>query len=143
MRSTSGHATQIGEYGNLHSSSKLERKISNSTGMAETYAHLGLGTELIWDRHLFGELGFPMKSASPALTDNGGVIIQSGKPINHSGAKHYRIAQAMIRDLNFIQIMKTGYVHTDDNCADYLTKALGTKAFQKHRLATMGPQECP
>ena len=142
-RSTSGHFTKIGEFGTIHSSSKLERKISNSTGMSETYAHVGLGTELIWDRHIFRELGFPMKRASKALTDNDGVCIQSTKAINHTGAKHYRIAQHMIRQLNDDQIMKTEYVNTKDNGADFLTKPLPVGPFVQHRLATMGPQECP
>jgi hypothetical protein len=142
-RSTSGHFTKIGEFGTIHSSSKLERKIANSTGMSETYSHVGLGTELIWERHLFRDLGFPMKGASRAKTDNDGVIIQSTKAINHTGAKHYRISQHMIRQLNDDQVMKTEYVNTDENGADFLTKALPTGPFQRHRLATVGPQECP
>jgi hypothetical protein len=142
-RSTSGHFTQVGEFGTIHSSSKLERKISNSTGMSETYSHAGLATELVWDRHIFRELGFPMKTASPALTDNTGVISQSTKAINHTGAKHYRINQAMIKQLNRDQEIKTDYVATDENGADFLTKALPFKAFAKHRLRTMGPQTCP
>ena len=39
--------------------------------------------------------------------------------------------------------METCYVQTDENAADFLTKDLATKAFEKHRLTTMGPQECP
>jgi hypothetical protein len=97
LRSTSNHYTKIGEYGTIHTSSKLERKVSNSTGMSETYSHVGLGTELIWDWHIFRELGFPMKRVSKAWTDNDGVLIQSTKAIIHTGAKHYRIAQHMIR----------------------------------------------
>jgi hypothetical protein len=141
-RSTSGHFTQVGEYGAISGSSKLERKISTSTGMSETYAHGGLLNEIIWDRHMFRELGFPQKRASPALTDNDGVVNQSTKAINHTGAKHYRINQANIRQLNVNNVVKTTYVHTDDNGADFLTKALPFKAFAKHRLRTMGPQTC-
>ena len=70
------------------------------------------------------------------------MLKQSSKAINHSGAKHYRIAQAMIHQLNADQEIATRYVHTDENGADFLTKALPTKAFETHRLATMGPQEC-
>jgi hypothetical protein len=141
-RSTSGHYTKVGEFGCIHSSSKLERKISNSTGMSETYAHMGLITEIMWDRHLFRELGFPMKKPTPAWTDNDGVRIQSTKAINHSGAKHYRIAQAMIRHANDEKVVQTGYVDTNENGADFLTKALTVTPFLKHRAKTMGPQEC-
>ena len=84
-----------------------------------------------------------MKQASKAWTDNDGVLIQSTKAINHTGAKHHRIAQHMIRQLNDGHVMKTGYVNTDANGADFLTKALAAGPFQKHRMTTMGPQKCP
>lgn len=142
-RSTSGYTTQLGQFGCISSSSTLERKISNSTGMSETYAHVGLAKEILWDRHILSDLGFPQTDATPAFTDNEGVKNQSTKAINHAGAKHYRIAQAMIRQLNFDSVMETLYVNTRDNPADFLTKALAGPAFARHKMATMGPQECP
>jgi hypothetical protein len=142
-RSTSGHQCQMGLYGCISCSSKLERKISNSTGMAETYAHQSLTKEVIWVRHLLRELGFEQKRPTRCDTDNTGVINQSTKAINHAGAKHYRIAQADIRQLNLDLTIATTYVNTDENQSDFLTKALPTKAFLKHRLANMGPQTCP
>ena len=42
-RSTVAHATFLGKVGCISSSSTLERKICNTTGMAETFAHVGLG----------------------------------------------------------------------------------------------------
>ena len=45
-RSTVAHATFLGKVGCISSSSTLERKICNSTGMSETFAHLGLGKRL-------------------------------------------------------------------------------------------------
>jgi hypothetical protein len=111
--------------------------------VSETYAHQGLGVELMWDRHVLRDLGFPQRDPSPAWSDNDGVVIQSTKAINHAGAKHYRIAQAQIRQLNDDLIMDTKFVRTGENVTDYFNKALLGPAFIKHRLANMGPQVCP
>ena len=57
-RSTIAYATFLGSIGCISSSSTLERKICNSTGMSETFAHQALGKQVIWNRHLLRELGF-------------------------------------------------------------------------------------
>ena len=74
-------------------------------------------------------------------TDNQGVLIQSGKCVNHSVAKHYRIAQVFIRQLVAGGIIKATYVESGKNSADIGTKPLLAEAFVRHRLAIMGPQE--
>ena len=94
--------------------------------MSETFAHQALGTQVIWNRHLLSELGFAQTKATVADTDNEGVKNQSTKAINHAGAKHYRIAQAMVRQLNVDEVIKTRLVGTEANYADMLTKALPT-----------------
>ena len=87
-RSTIAHATFLGTTGCISGSSTLERKICNSTGMSETFAHQALDKQIIWDRHILRELGFNQTTATLALTDNEGVKNQSIKAINHAGAKH-------------------------------------------------------
>ena len=139
-RSTIGLATILGEFGCVSSRSVLERKVCNSTGMSETFAHQALGTQVIWNRHLLSELGFAQTKATVADTDNEGVKNQSTKAINHAGAKHYRIAQAMVRQLNVDEVIKTRHVDTEANYADMLTKALPTSLFQRHKAKLMGPQ---
>ncbi len=78
---------------------------------------------MIWNRHLPNELGFAQTKATVADTDEG-VKNQSTKDIKHAGAKHYRIAQAMVRQLNVDEVIKTRHVGTEANYADMLTKAL-------------------
>ncbi len=109
--------------------------------MSETFAHQGLAKQICWERHLLHELGFEQKKPTKALTDNEGVQKQSTKAINHTGAKHYRISQAMIRQLNTDKVIDTDRVPTDLNCTDMLTKPLPTAAFERHKLRMMGPQD--
>jgi len=142
-RSTSGTMAQLGQYGNVSATSRLDRKVSKSTGQAETYAFQELCKEVIWIRLLLYELGYAQASPTPCFTDNDGVLIQATKAVNHAMAKHYRIAQAFIRMLTNNSEVKVRRVDTADNPADAFTKPLTRIAFEKHRLAIMGPQDDP
>jgi hypothetical protein len=142
-RSTSGTMAQLGQYGNISSNSRLDRKISTSVGQAETYAFQELCKEVIWIRHILHELGYGDERSTPCYTDNDGVLIQAGKAVNHSMAKHYRIAQAFIRMLATNKEIKACSIGTNDNPADTFTKPLLTVPFVRHRLAIMGPQDEP
>ena len=142
-RSTSGRYTKIGEFGAVSADSKLERKVSTSTGQSETYAFQSLAKEVIWQRLILSELGYPQLAPTPIYTDNDGVVTQSTKAVNHAAAKHYRIAQAFIRQLDHDKIIKAMPIDTSDNGADLFTKALAAKPFIKHRHEIMDPQGCP
>jgi hypothetical protein len=120
----------------------LERKVASSTGHSETHAAHDAAEELVWLRHLASELGDCVDYASPLFSDNAGVVSQSTKQINHGSAKHYRVAQAAIRQYGDIDIIKICKVDSADNTADILTKALPRSLFHKHRARLMGPQ-CP
>ena len=100
----------------------------------------GLVKDVVWLRTLLAELGFPMKDATQLGTDNDGVFKQSTKTVNHTAAKHYRIAQAYIRQHWRELIIKVLSVNTNDNAADMFTKALNAGPFLHHRHGIMGPQ---
>ena len=135
--------TELGEHGSIHNGASLEKKICTSTGQAETYAFASLAKEIIWDRLMLKELGFPQVRPTEARTDNDGVLLQSTKSVNHAAAKHYRIAQDFIRQLCTDKIIKASRVDTDLNPSDIGTKALHAPVFVRHRLSIMGPQEPP
>ena len=142
-RSTSGTTIKIGDFGTLHCASKLERKISTSTGQAETYALLSWCKEVVWLRQLTRELGFPMLSPTVGRVDNDGVVRQAVKLVNHTTAKHYRIAQAYIRQLCSFLVTKIVGEDTASNESDMFTKPLVAGPFTKHRHTVMGPQDPP
>ena len=142
-RSTSSYYTKLGEYGAVVCKSSLERKISTSTGQAETYAMQSLVKEVVWVRHLLNELRFPQMKPTLVDTDNAGVVKQSTKAINHSTAKHYRISQAYIRSKVEDGTLKVGSIASSQNAADMATKALHAPPFLLHRKEIMGPQSPP
>ena len=73
-------------------------------------------------------------------TDNQGVHIQSTKAINHATAKHFRVAQAFIRSKGEDGSIRVNKIGTNDNHSDFLTKALCSELFRKHRDVVMGPK---
>lgn len=119
----------------------LERKISTSTGQAETYAMQALAKEVVWTRLLATELRCTLDGPTEVVTDNNGVTKQSTKAVNHSTAKHYRVAQAYIRSLVEDRTLSVGRIDTTNNASDMLTKALYREAFIRHREVIMGPQD--
>jgi hypothetical protein len=128
------------QVGLLVARSFLERKVASSTGHSETHAAHDAAEELVWLRHLAAELGNCVDYASPLFSDNAGVVKQSTKQINHGSAKHYRVAQAAIRQHGDDKTIKVLNVASLDNTADILTKALPRVLFFKHRARLMGPQ---
>jgi hypothetical protein len=139
-RSTSGYYTCVGKFGAVSCSSVLEKKVSTSTGQAETYALQQLVKEVVWARHLMQDLRIPCAMPTIILTDNDGVFKQSTKTINHTAAKHYRMAQAYIRQKGEDQTIKVEQVDTKLNASDMMTKALHVPLFHRHRYRIMGPQ---
>ena len=103
-------------------SSSLERKISTSTGQAETYAMQSLVKEVVWERRLLEELGYGTQRPTPLFSDNDDVVKQSTKAVSHSTVKHYRIAQAYIRSLCNDGTIKVGRVSTENKTFGEVTK---------------------
>jgi hypothetical protein len=142
-RSTLGYYAKLGEFGTILSGCGLDRKISTSTGQAETYAMQSLIKDVVWLRTLLTELSYPMPGPTPLFTDNDGVLKQSTKAVNHTSAKHYRIAQAYIRQNVLDLVVKVLGINTKDNGSDIYTKALHAPSFLIHQRTIMGPQSPP
>jgi hypothetical protein len=142
-RSTSGFYAKLGQHGTVACNSSLERKISTSTGQAETYALASTVKEVVWIRHLLHDIRHPQTKPTKTRTDNQGVKIQATKAVNHATAKHYRISQAYIRSKGDDGTVEVEKVSAADNHSDFLTKALCTELFVRHRDAVMGPQRPP
>ena len=104
-----------------------------------------LTKEVVWIRLLAAELRLSKALSEPTVVvvDNDGVVKQSTKAVNHSTAKHYRVAQAFIRSAVDDLALWVEPVHTSLNPADMFTKALPRDSFTRHRRAIMGPQENP
>ena len=141
-RSTMGHYLTLGgQFGTVLTSCRLDRKMSVCTGQAETYALQDLVKDTIWLKELVRELGYELSPSTSLGTDNDGVWKQSTKTFNHSGAKHYRLAQSYIRQAQRNRVINVESEDTDLNAADIFTKALSSAVFMRHQQTIMGPQQ--
>ena len=140
-RSTLGWTTKVGEYGTLSYNSKLDRKIFSSVGQAETAAAVEWTKDEHWTGSLMTEMGITQEKATTLEIDNAGVQKQAVESVNHARAKHYRVGQAVIKQLHDDGDIFVKKVDSNSNRADFFTKALDKTLFEKHRHSIMGPQK--
>jgi hypothetical protein len=141
-RSTIGGYIKFGEYGLIYAKSSLQRKVMTSTGHSETAALESFCKENKALKVLAAEFGLQL-GATACDVDNAGVVKQAINAMSSAQAKHYRVEQAFIRENVSDGLVRLENVASEDNAADFFTKALGAKLFIKHRLVIMGPQEKP
>ncbi len=142
-RSTAGGHIALGEYGTVIANCRLMKGVKTSTGHAETAACSSWCKEEQALRVQLREFGLKEQGRADCKIDNAGVVKQAINTTNHAEAKHYRVAQAHIRELCDEQEVHLVQTPTDLNPADFFTKALGRASFQRHRLPLMGPQDNP
>ena len=120
-----GAATQWG--------SRLQPHVSLSSTESEYMTLSKVGTEVMWTRYLFEDLGYDVSRPSPLFVDNKSAIQVAKHPEHQSTMKHVHRAYHWIRDHianNFISI---SHVPGDENPADIFTKPLGHLKFSKFR----------
>ena len=138
-KSTSGNYIQLGN-STIFFMSRLQRKLADSVGKAETHAAHELCRQLIWVMGVLIEMGVPVKVPAIVYADNSGIISQSKHALDHKSSKHYRLPQAMIRELKEANYVEFRKVDTKFNGADALTKPLGPQLFWRHMAKIMGEQ---
>ena len=140
MKSTSGEYLSLGDVGLVLCSSKLQRKVADSSTAAETYALHSLVRGVIEVYGKLEEMGEKMEKPVLLKQDNNAVIKMSMVLTAHSGSKHFRIPQAFIHDEVLAGLIKLLNVSSEHNSADCLTKFNASPKFKKDTRELMGPQ---
>ena len=136
-KSTTGIHASLGGT-TIFTRSRLQRKISDSVGMAETYAAHDACRYISWVLGITTELGLQIQRPVPLYVDNKGVYDQAREAKSHEASKHYRLSQAVIREMHAKRIVEVTKIDTSENVADYHTKPLSGAVFTKHRDVIMG-----
>lgn len=125
-RSTSGYCVFVG--GNLVSwRSKKQSIVSKSIAEAE-YRAMSQGlSDMLWVRHLLGELKVLREGCLNVWCDNKSAICIANNPVQHDRTKHVEIDRFFIKEKLDARIIQIGYVSTGRQIADCLTKGLGAK----------------
>ena len=131
-KSTSGGAVFLGNGGAIDCSSRLQKKVADSTAMAETFAAHALVKSVCFALGILDDMGIKVPRPIPMAVDNNAVIKQSKNAVDHQSSKHYRIPQAMIREQVTEGAIELLHINGNLNPADALTKPLGHVRFALH-----------
>ncbi|WMV21787.1 hypothetical protein MTR67_015172 [Solanum verrucosum] len=105
--------------------SKKQNTVSRSSAEAEYRSLAALTAEVVWVTNLFHELGVKLIGPANIYCDSKAAIQIAANPVFHERTKHIEIDCHFIRERIQKGLIKTSYIHTKDQQADLLTKALG------------------
>lgn len=103
--------------------SRLQKCVALSTTEAKFIAATEACKELLWMKKFLTELGFKQQQYV-LFCDNQSAIHLAKNSIFHSRSKHIDVRYHWIREILNHKLLELEKIHTDDNGADMLTKAL-------------------
>ena len=110
---------------------------------SETYAASLGAADLIHIRGLVEEMGVVIHHAVPMWSDNSGTVSVANDSGSVGRARHLTMRARFLQDCKSAGICQVGYVPTQENAADMLTKPLDRSKFSKHRMYLMGMADEP
>src|SRR5258708_12826660 len=128
--SISGYTFSLGTWTVLWKCKK-QKHAADSSCYAEYIALHHTGKELIFLHELLEGLGHPHASATPLHCDNDAARQLAEDPSNHANVKHFHVKYHSTCDLVECRLAHVTRVHSSDNIADILTKALTKPDFER------------
>jgi len=101
---------------------------------AEYIAATTASTQALWLARLLGDLLGRDAEAVELRVDSKSALALAKNPVFHERSKHIRIKYHFIRSCLDEGSIKAGYINTQDQLADLLTKSLGRVKFQELRV---------
>ena len=126
-KSTTGYAFTLSG-GTVSWVSKLQSVVAMSTTEAEYVAAAQASKEAVWLKMLLEELGHEQEKIT-LFCDNQSALYLARNPAFHSKTKHIRVQYHFVREKVEEGTVDMQKIHTDDNVADYLTKAINCDKF--------------
>lgn len=100
-----------------------------STTEAEYVAASTATRELVWLRRLLSDIGCQCKMPTMLYIDNQSTIKLIKNPEFHKRTEHIDIQYHFLREKYYDKELNIKYVKSEDQCADFLTKALPKEKF--------------
>ena len=112
-----------------------------SSGAAEIYAASVALNEVLHLSYIVDEMGSPMGKPIVIRIDNTAAMAFANGRVRRSKLKHIDVRQEWVQALRDHSVVKTEYVNTKENLADFFTKILDNDTFVRLRDDMMGV--CP
>lgn len=124
-KSMSGWLVKVGD-ATFAWGARKQSAVALSTCEAEYYAMTMAAQELVWIGRVMCEAGVRDEATAPLRSDNQSAITwATGERCPSGRAKHIDVRIHFIRELVQAGTIDVGYVPTEENDADFLTKPLG------------------
>ena len=140
-KSTSGYIFCLGSK-MISWSSKKQKSIALSSAEAEYIAATDAACEAVWLRRVLLDLQQPQVQPTIIYCDNMSAIALSKNPVFHAKSKHIELRHHFIRDLVNKEEIILKYVGTNEQAADFLTKAVTIEKFRKFKNQLQIKEEC-
>ncbi|GJS74360.1 hypothetical protein Tco_0707201, partial [Tanacetum coccineum] len=108
---------------------KKQTVVSNSTTEAEYVVAASCCGQVLWIPNQMLDYRYNFMNTK-IFIDNESTICIVKNPVLHSKTKHIEIRHHFIRDSNEKKLIQMIKIHTDQNVADFLTKAFNVGRFQ-------------
>jgi hypothetical protein len=108
---------------------KKQATVSRSSSEAEYRALSSASCELQWLLYLFADLQVQLSKIPTLYCDNQSAVHIASNPVFHERTKHLDIDCHLVREKVLKGILKLLPVSTNDQMADFLTKALAPPKF--------------
>ncbi|KAE8670544.1 hypothetical protein F3Y22_tig00112127pilonHSYRG00101 [Hibiscus syriacus] len=126
-KSTTGYLFKVAG-GAVSWVSKLQSVVATSTTEAKYVAATQASKEAIWLKMLLEELGHNQEYVS-LFCDSQSTLHLARNPAFHSRTKHIQVQYHLIREKVEEGTVDMQKIHTKDNIADFMTKAINTDKF--------------
>ncbi|KAH9726202.1 hypothetical protein KPL70_008169 [Citrus sinensis] len=131
-KSTSGYLFCLGT--NVISwSSRKQKSVALSSAEAEYIAATESVCEAVWLRRILKDLQFNQDAATTIYCDNMSAIALTKNPVFHAKSKHIELRYHYIRDLVSKGEVNMEFISTNEQPADFLTKAIIIEKFEKFK----------
>ncbi|GKD07996.1 hypothetical protein Tco_1187681, partial [Tanacetum coccineum] len=114
---------------------KKQTIVANSTTKAEYVAAASCCAQVLWIQNQMLDYGYNFMNAK-IFIDNESTICIVKNLVFHSKTKHIEIRHHFIRDSNEKKLIQMIKIHTDQNVADFLTKAFDVTEYAQMMLET-------
>ncbi|KAH9664737.1 Integrase catalytic domain-containing protein [Citrus sinensis] len=131
-KSTAGYLFCLGT--NVISwSSRKQKSVTLSSAEAKYIAATESACEAVWLRRILKDLQFNQDAAITIYCDNMSAIALTKNPVFHAKSKHIELCYHYIRDLVSKGEVNMEFISTNEQPADFLTKAIIIEKFEKFK----------